>query len=181
MKPVIIAAKPRIAELGQLGEELAEEALNHTGYQQVRNLNAVQRNQPFADLLAERDGNRYFISVKTRNEARRVGGLNESYNCFKIATPANAALKAKGKNPDEITRLAISEIEMLAQGFDAIPAWMAVAVRPVKGTYAVYFGLLADLGITRSIPMTTAARSKHLCLVDWASDPRITPNLTNQE
>jgi len=181
MNPEIIATKPRRSRLGSIGEELAEEALVATGYQGVRNLNDTRPNQPFADIFAERDGKRYFISVKTRNESRLGGGLNESYNCFVIADAVNTLLKAQGKSSEDITQLALAEIETLALEFAAVPAWITVPVRPDQGTYAVYFGVLSDLGITRSIPMTPQARSKHLCLVDWATDKRIEAGLTNQE
>lgn len=150
------------------------------GFGEVRNLNDSRHNQPFADLLAEKAGRTYFIGVKARNEERDVGGLNGSYNCVLVPDAVNKRLKAQGKTVDQITALALGQVRALAAQFHAIPAWIAVPVRPSKGTYAAYFGLLADLGNQRSIPMTHAARAGHECLVNWTSDPRITPDLSNR-
>lgn len=69
-----LSRNKRTTALGKLGEELAAEALQRNGFENVVNLNPPGgRYQPYADLLAERDEKRYFISVKARNE-RQVGG-----------------------------------------------------------------------------------------------------------
>jgi hypothetical protein len=178
--PILQPARRR-TRLGAVGEKLAEKALKNNGFQQVCNLNKLRRNQPFADLLAEENGQRYFIGVKTRNEDKDCGGLNESYNCVLVSDKKNALLKSQGKSPQEITQIALQRVEKLASDFDAIPAWVAVPVRAHEGTYAVYFGTVAQLGCKRSIPMTHRERRDYRCLVkEWTADKRITPDLTNQ-
>jgi hypothetical protein len=177
MKLILKPQSPRISRLGQLGE--MEEALKANGFQDVRNLNHSRHNQPFADLLAEKDGSRYFIGVKARNEKQCGGRLNDSNNCVLVANDKNMAHKALGKTTGEITQMALEQVCQLA-AFEAIPAWMTIPIRADEGTYSVYFGLLSQLGNQRSIPMTTNARKGYQCLVDWVVDKRITPDLTNK-
>lgn len=171
----------RISKLGQIGEMLAEEALNARGFTNVKNLNTLRHNQPYADLIAERGGKRFFIGVKTRNEDRDVGLRNESYNCVLVSDAANRRLKALGLSVDQITAMALKAVEKLATDFEATAAWIAIPARPEQGTYAVYFGLLSDLSGKRSIPMTESAIAKYECLVDWTSDSRIVADLTNRK
>ncbi|RWA96022.1 hypothetical protein [Mesorhizobium sp.] len=66
----IIARIRRTSKLSRLGEILAAEALALNGFSGIRDLNGDIHNHPFADLLAEKSGKRYFIGVKTRNEDR---------------------------------------------------------------------------------------------------------------
>ena len=181
MELILKTQSPRISVLGKLGEELAMEALKLNGFQQISNLNESTHNQPFADVLAEKQGTRYFISVKARNEKQTNAKNNDSYNCIKITDYKNNTLKSQGKTKKEITQLALEQVRKLAEGFNATPAWITVPIRPEEGTYAVYFGLLEDLGIRRSIPMTQDARENYRCLVHWIADNRITPELTNQK
>lgn len=191
MELILTQPSLRTNKLGLLGEELAENALRRNGFHGVKNLNSPVRNRPFADLYAERDGFRYFISVKTRNEIRDCGArINESYNCFSISQKRAMELKALGKTTEEITRIAIAQIQELADAYGktltpdreatVIPAWITVPVRPEAGTYAVYFGTLDSLGLKRAIPMTAAAVKTYECLVDWTVDERIVPSLSNQ-
>jgi hypothetical protein len=179
MEDVLSRAR-RTTKLGQLGEILAAEALEHHSFQDVCNLNEKRNNQPFADLMATKDGKNYFIGVKARNEKRDIGMLNESYNCVLVRDAVNKRLKISGLTTDQITQLAIEQVAKLANKFDAIPAWITVAVRSHQGTYAAYFGLLESLGNRRSIPMTVHARGNYVCLVDWTHDRRITSDLTNR-
>jgi hypothetical protein len=170
----------RITRLGELGEALAEEALRATDFVKIRNLNRERNNQPYADLLAEREGTRYFIGVKARNELQVSGALNPTYNLFLIPYKKNSLLRDRGVTVDEITRHGISQIHQLAAHFDAIPAWITVPIRSYAQTYAVYFGLLEELGNRRSIPMTEKAIKSHECLRQWTKDARITADLSNQ-
>jgi hypothetical protein len=57
----------RKSRLGLLGELLAEEWLPAAGFKDVENLNRKVRNCPFGDILATRNGTRFFIGVKSRN------------------------------------------------------------------------------------------------------------------
>ena len=71
----------RPSKLGHLGEDLVAERLQHHGYTNIENLNLRRHNHPFGDLLATKNGIRYFIGVKARNEMRQGDvGLNELYN-----------------------------------------------------------------------------------------------------
>ena len=176
----VLARVRRTSKLGKVGEILAAEALEKRRFLEVRNLNEVKHDYPYADLLAEKDGLRYFIGVKSRNEERDLGGINESYNCVLVPDAAYKRLKAQGMTPDEITKLALRQVYQLAASFKAIPAWITVPMRPTQGTYASYFGLLSDIGNRRSIPMKPAARTNYECLVDWTFDGRITPDLSNR-
>ena len=176
----IVARMRRTSKLGRIGESLAAEALQENGFQNVRNLNDDLSNHPFADLLAEKDGRRYFVGVKTRNEDRDIGNLNESYNCVLVRDQVNRLLKSRGMSSDAITILAIQRVYELANDYEAVPAWIAVPTRPKDSTYCAFFGLLSELGNRRSIPMSYAARKTYLCLVNWRYDARLIPDLTNQ-
>jgi hypothetical protein len=171
----------RITRLGRLGEDLVAERLCDQGFADVENLNLRRHNYPFGDLLATKDGMRYFIGVKARNEMRQGEvGLNESYNLVLISDPANARLKEQGKTTDQITSMLLAEVSALAAGLDATPAWATVSIRPRAGTYSAYFGLVARLGNRRSVPMTPKACARYQCLARDRSDPRITLDLLNE-
>ena len=170
----------RINKLGRVGELLSAERLREQGFTNVEDLNQRRANYPFADLLAVRDGTRYLIGVKTRNEMRQGEvGLNEAYNLVKVPDPANAELKRQGKTASQITSMVLAEVADLAAAHEATPAWITVAVNAKKGTYSAYFGLVSDLGNKRSVPMTLRARATYLCLADAVTDPRITADLLN--
>ncbi len=62
----------RITKLGRLGEDLAAERLKQQGFTEIENLNLRRNNYPFGDLLATKDGVRYFVGVKARNEMRQA-------------------------------------------------------------------------------------------------------------
>lgn len=170
----------RTSALGRIGESLAEQALRKNGFSNIRNLNRLRHNQPYADLIAEKNGQRYFIGVKARNETRDCGLLNESYNCILVETKVNKKLKGQGKSVQEITEMALQKVAEMAADYQAIPAWITVPIRAEQGTYAVYFGLLSDLGCKRCVPMKLRARKNYCCLIDWEEDEKITPDLTNR-
>jgi len=170
----------RITRLGALGEQLAAGSLRSAGFDYVVDLNEQRRNYPFADLLAERNGKRYLVGVKTRNEMRQGDiGLNASYNLVLINDAANKELKRQGLSVDEITARLLAQVHELASQHDAKAAWITVAVRPRKAEYSAYFGLVSDLGNRRSVPMTERARANYMCIADCVVDPRITADLKN--
>jgi hypothetical protein len=170
----------RITKLGCLGEELVSERLHDGGFTEVENLNLRRNNYPFGDLVATKDGVRYFIGVKARNEMRQGNvGLNESYNLVLISDPVNARLKQQGKTTDQITSMLLAEVSELATGLDATPAWATVSIRPKMGTYSAYFGLVVQLGNRRSVPMTPKACATYRCLARDRADSRVTPDLLN--
>jgi hypothetical protein len=79
----------RKKSLGELGELYALKALVDNGFNNIKNLNDQKRNEPFADLLAEKDGIRYTISVKARNKNQggsNFGKTNDRYNLGKNVT-----------------------------------------------------------------------------------------------
>lgn len=170
----------RISRLGRLGELLAAECLEASGFTGIKNLNDLTRNFPFADIIAERGGNRYLIGVKARNEFRDNGRLNPCYNAVLINKAKNDQLKREGKSEGDITALLWAEVGQLANRWEAIPAWVTVALRPEIGTYSAYFGLVSMLGIRRSIPMKPADRRQYECLVEHRHDQRIKRDLSNR-
>ena len=169
----------RITKLGRLGENLAAEGLKEQGFTDIENLNLRRHNYPFGDLLATKDGVCYFIGVKTRNETRQGGGLNESYNLVLISDPANKTLKAQGKTIHQITEMLLVEVSELAAGLGATPAWTTVSIRARSGTYSAYFGSVAELGNRRSVPMTPKACATYQCLARDRPDVRVTLDLSN--
>jgi hypothetical protein len=170
----------RITKLGRLGEVLAAERLIANGFEDVEDLNARRTNYPFADLLATRNGTRYLIGVKTRNEMRQGDvGLNASYNLVLVPDAVNRSLKLTGKSTEEISKMAWQEVAELAAQSSAVPAWVTVAARPRSGEFSAYFGLVGELRNRRSVPMTLEARRRYLCIADSISDARITADLWN--
>jgi hypothetical protein len=81
---------------GRVGESLAEERLLLAGFSEVENLNLRKVNYPFADILAARDGQRYLIGVKTRNELQVGGRVNPSYNLVMITKSVRVRLHKQG-------------------------------------------------------------------------------------
>jgi hypothetical protein len=170
----------RITKLGRLGEVLVAELPHEHGFTDIENLNRRRQNYPFGDILATRNGVRHFIGVKTRNELRQGEvGLNESYNLVLISDPLNARLKEQGNTTDKITSMHLAEVAELAIGLDAMPAWTTVSIRPKAGTYSAYFGLVAQLGNRRSVPMTPKACAAYQCLAKDRTDLRVTADLLN--
>jgi hypothetical protein len=121
---------------------LAEKHLLDAGFSNVRNLNVSQKNYPFGDLYAERDGVKYVISVKARNEHQADGKLNASYKIGPKARVAAARIRAR-------------------EGF--VPAWIAISLRAKEQTYSCYFGLLDELKGKHGIKMTPEARRSYVC------------------
>ncbi len=170
----------RNTKLGRVGDLLAAERLREHRFTDVEDMNQRRANYPFADQLAARDGTRYLIGVKTRNEMRQGEvGLNASYNLVLIPDATNAELKRQGKTVEQITSMMLAEVADLASRHEATPAWITVAVNAKKGTYSAYFGLVSDLGNKRSVPMTPRAPATYLCLAEQVADPRITADLLN--
>ncbi len=132
----------RARSLGALGELLAIKALVDNGFINIKNLNDQKRNYPYADLYAEREGNKYVISVKARNRYENNGRLNSRYNL--AADCENKAKKAELK-------------------FKAEAAWMAISI--FDDVYSVYFGTLESLPVKTGIPMGENHTQKYECLV----------------
>lgn len=177
---MLLSINDRISHLGRVGEEIAAACLLQNGFTEVIDLNTVRRNYPFADVMAVKDGVRFFIGVKTRNEMKQGrSALNESYNLILANNARNRILKEQGLSVDQITSMLLDEVWTLARKVEAVPAWITIPVNVTTSTYSAYFGLLEDLGHKRSVPMTMAARARYLALSENTFDPRLTPALLN--
>lgn len=120
----------RKKSLGELGELFALKALVDCEFDKIRNLNDSNMNEPFADILCERGGERFVISVKARNKYQLNGRMNCRYNIG-----SNAYEKAKR-----------SEIKYYARAY-----WMAIQFDLHE--YSVFFGSLESLNGSRGIPI----------------------------
>jgi len=106
--------------LGELGELIALKTLVDNGFEKITHLNDTKRrNFPFADLLAEKDGKKYAISVKARNKFQKDGTLNSRYNL-------------------KLTHVEAIENELAAEAY-----WMAIPFD--KNSYSVRFGSVMEL------------------------------------
>ncbi len=115
--------------LGELGELIALKTLVDNGFEKISYLNDTKRrNFPFADLLAEKDGKKYALSVKARNKFQNNGALNNRYN-----------LKQ--------THVAAVEKELVAEAY-----WMAIPFD--KNSYSVRFGSVMELKDARGKPLS---------------------------
>lgn len=65
--------------LGKIGEDLPES----TEFTEILNLNTIQNNFPFFDILAKKDGEVYVFNVKARKRYGANGKLNTSYHLYK--------------------------------------------------------------------------------------------------
>ena len=138
------ATAKRSHNLGRIGEQWAEAMLSRNGFTNIQNLNDELANHRYADIYAEKDGQRYVISVKTRNKLQASGALNGSYN-----------LSSTG-NHYELAALAEDAKQAKA-------AWIAIAVE--ETVFNAYFGLLTELNGKNGILMTETATAKYQSLV----------------
>jgi hypothetical protein len=125
----------RKKSLGELGELFALKALVDNKFDRIRNLNDDKRNEAFADILCEKDGVRYIISVKTRNKFQKNGKLNPRYNLGEKVY--EKALSAEKK-------------------YNASPYWMAIQFD--HRSYSIYFGSLTELNGSTGIPITSCEK-----------------------
>ncbi len=132
----------RAKSLGALGELFAVKALVDNNFTNIRNLNDQKKNFPYADLYAERNSEKYVISVKARNRYERSGRLNSRYKLGKDCN--NQAARAESQ-------------------FKAKAAWIAISI--YDDIYSIYFGTLDILEGNTGIPMTDKHLKKYECLV----------------
>ena len=170
----------RTTKLGRLGERLAEERLIAAGFTSVQNLNRGI-NFPYADVLASKNGQRYLIGVKSRNEFQDNGKLNPCYNAVLIRNDKKKVLEGLGKTEAQITAILWEGIDEIAAHLAGNTAWIAIALRPEQGTYSAYFGLVSDIRHRRSIPMKPADRDAYVELAPIGTkDARVTADLLNR-
>lgn len=120
----------RKKSLGELGELFAIKTLVDNEFDKIRNINDDHMNEAFADIVCEKNGARYVISVKARNKFQLDGKLNSRYNL--------------GTNAYEKARSA----EFKHGG---IAHWMAIQFDLHE--YSVYFGSMSELDSARAIPI----------------------------
>lgn len=180
MDPATFLRIERTSKLGRIGEQLAAECLIATGFTGVKNLNR-DVNFPYADIIASQSGISFLIGVKSRNEFRDNGKLNESYNAILIRDDKRKLLEGLGKSEAEITAILWNGVDEIAARWRATPAWVTVAMRPERGTYSAYFGLASAIRHRRSIPMKPADRNGYVLLAPVGTkDARITADLHNR-
>jgi hypothetical protein len=134
--------------LGELGELVALKTLVDHGFEKISHLNDTKRrNFPFADLLAEKDGKKYAISVKARNKFQKNGTLNNRYN-----------LKQ--------THIEAVEKELVAEAY-----WMAIPFD--KKSYSVRFGSVKELKDAGGKPLSGIPMGEY-CEYgeEWVKDKR---------
>ena len=119
----------RKKSLGELGELFAIKALVDQQFDRIRNLNDTKNNYPFFDLAAEKNGEKYLITVKARNKYQKDRTVNTSYKLGKDPQGHAEAEKARG-----ITA-----------------CWIAVQFDSMD--YSLYFGKIEALGSRTRIPM----------------------------
>ena len=120
----------RKKSLGELGELFALKALVDKKFDRIRNLNDNSMNEAFADILCEKDGFRYIISVKARNKYQINGKLNSRYNLGEKVY--EKALSAEKK-------------------YNGSAYWLAIQFD--HKSFSIYFGSLKVLNGSKAIPV----------------------------
>lgn len=120
----------RKKSLGELGELFALKALVDQKFDKIRNLNDLKMNEKFADIICEKDGIKYAISVKARNKLQVNGKINTRYN---LGSKAYEKAKYAEKK------------------YNAKASW--IAVQFASDSFSIYFGLLDDLKDSKAIPV----------------------------
>src|SRR5258708_8647180 len=126
----------RRRQLGDLGERWTESLLKAAGFSNVQNLNAIKYNHPGGDYLAERHGERYFITVKARNKFVQGGRrLNAGYNIYP------------------------KKVRAAARDCHAIASWLMIQLDTDRRSFSAYFGTIDALRNSKavSVPMTPRA------------------------
>jgi hypothetical protein len=149
----------RRKELGNLGESWTVRLLKRARFRSIHDLNERRYNHPGGDFRADRDGVRYFITVKARNKYRQgTRSLNGAYNIF----------------PNKVCKY--------AQQYDAVPAWLTIQVDTDLQSFSAYFGTIDSLHNPSAVgvPMTPSAVAGYECLAKDRFNAQIVPELSNQ-
>ena len=157
----------RKSELGRFGETVVCERLGQNGYSSCAYLGGTNR---CFDIEANKNGQKFLISVKTRNHTTDKNDLKkDGYNLFYNKTEAG--------DPDAKVRMALE----IAHGHNAIPMWVTVTVDATQQKILhVCYGLVADLPNKKLIPMSPSDILRHRKLGEQnVFDPRINPMWSN--
>jgi len=120
----------RKKSLGELGELIAIKTLVDLHFDKIRNVNDVHMNEPFVDIICQKETRKYIVSVKARNMYQLNGKINSRYNI--------------GSNAYENAKKA--EIK-----FQAVAYWMAIQFDIHH--YSVFWGSLECLQGSKAIPI----------------------------
>jgi hypothetical protein len=156
----------RKSELGRFGETVVCERLAQHGYT-CTYLGGTNR---CFDIVAYKDGQKFLVSVKTRNHTTDKNDLKkDGYNLFYNKTKAGDA------NAEVRTALRI------AHEHYAIPMWVTVTVDAAQRKLLhVCYGRVADLPNNKLIPMSPSDILRHQKLGEQnVFDPRISPIWSN--
>lgn len=104
-------------------------------------------NEPFADILCEKNGKRYVVIVKARNKWQKNGKLNNRYNL--------------GSN-------AYEKASVAEQKYEAEAYWLAIQF--YQNSFSIYFGALSELNGSKAIPVDKC--EKGLVGSIWALNTR---------
>jgi|SRR5579871_3033199 len=153
------ATAQRAAKLGLIGEQLAIAELYAHGFTSIKALNYPTKNHPFADVYAERGGDKYWISVKARNKYQTDGSRNY---CYKISPKERAfALRLEQDNPGtEAVCVAVSVVVSQNSCRDG----------ESPNSYSCYFARLRELTDQQGIGMRKHQLPKYEC---FAQNKRI--------
>jgi hypothetical protein len=134
--------------------QLARECLENNGFGIILR-HQDQGTYPRVYTIAERGGARYLIAATGREEVRADGELNPGFNLVQNPKDQQAARKLENEH------------------HNAIPAFVAVALRCKDGRFSAYFGRLGGINFRRQVPMLHANRQHYEQLVPRTSDPRV--------
>jgi len=120
--------------IGNWGEEYGIKLLKKNGFTNIKDLNKVIHNFPVFDLLAQKNGDWYVFSSKTRNKYQPSDGkLNRQYNILQRAKSKYKLNKA---------------LELLKEKFSIEGVkkyWIACPIDYKQKTQTFYFGNLEDI------------------------------------
>jgi hypothetical protein len=153
----------RKSKLGRFGEIAVCEQLSNNGWQNCRRIGGR-----CFDIEAYYAGQRYLISVKTRNNTTDKSDLKT--DCYNL-------LYNKRKADD--VNAEVKMAEEIARQRNAIPMWVALTVDAARKQYDMYHGLVADLENKKRIPMSPSDKLKHKKLAQNVIDQRIDPTWSN--
>jgi hypothetical protein len=137
----------------RLAIALARQCLQSRGFTNV-NANRPQGTFPHAHITASGNGVLFLIGVTSREEMAADGQPRPTYNLVQTA--------------DDLERA-----QEMADEMQAVPAFVAVALRSERGEYDAYFGTLQVIQSSRTIPMLRNDRRLYETLAEAVRDNRV--------